>query len=350
MVVTNPSVAELIEIERMSNTIFLDNREAESMKRRFPDLYNKKNRSHILIMKENKEIVAVLNWYMAHIKCEESILTFGCIGGVCTKPEYRGRGYGDILVKEAYRSMEEAGVSVCLISGDRGLYLRNKAYKLGMEYECRFQEAEKCDRVVHTNKDLGKCADKISYIYNCEDIRFIRSHEHTVSILGGIESVHHRAKAEIYNTKEAYVVIENCPDDESVLRILEYCGPEKEVYEIIKNIIFERKVKLYGNIALRDGFLLSKAYEKKAKNYNGTIRIIDSKRLFSQLKYRFLRFGIKNAKCIRQDDEYIIDFESKMKTVSDEELHKMIFGDIGDEYKNELFPIDIPIVSGIDSV
>jgi GNAT superfamily N-acetyltransferase len=53
------------------------------------------------------------------------------IGGVCTDPEYRGRGYAGQVLEKVYEHIDLADGALVLISGDRSIYTRTNCFHFG---------------------------------------------------------------------------------------------------------------------------------------------------------------------------------------------------------------------------
>ncbi|MCY3801252.1 MAG: GNAT family N-acetyltransferase [Chloroflexi bacterium] len=84
---------------------------------------------------ESRRVICVdgkiVSYVGLHIR---NAVFFGCevkvasVGGVCTHPAYRGRGLATILMNHCESFMQDAGVDLVIVSGERGLYRR-------LEYE-----------------------------------------------------------------------------------------------------------------------------------------------------------------------------------------------------------------------
>ncbi|UCC68788.1 MAG: GNAT family N-acetyltransferase [Armatimonadota bacterium] len=79
---------------------------------------------------------------VSHIRVVYNVLSvYGCqlkiasIGGVCTHPDYRRRGIAGALLDHCIEVAADAGASLLLISGERGLYRRAMAVDAGPTYE-----------------------------------------------------------------------------------------------------------------------------------------------------------------------------------------------------------------------
>ncbi len=75
---------------------------------------------------------------VSHIRVVYNVLSLnGCrlkiasIGGVCTHPDYRGQGIASTLLDHCVQVAADAGASLLLISGERGLYRRAGVAGLG---------------------------------------------------------------------------------------------------------------------------------------------------------------------------------------------------------------------------
>ncbi|MCZ8516083.1 GNAT family N-acetyltransferase [Paenibacillus filicis] len=53
------------------------------------------------------------------------------IGGVCTHPDYRGRGYAGLILQRVMDHIDRAGASLLLVSGNRTLYQRANCFEFG---------------------------------------------------------------------------------------------------------------------------------------------------------------------------------------------------------------------------
>jgi predicted N-acetyltransferase YhbS len=80
--------------------------------------------SHILTTVDQVSV------YSCHLKVAS-------IGGVCTHPHYRHRGYASLILQESLRAATAAGARVLIVSGDRGLYRRNHCARVGDLLACQ---------------------------------------------------------------------------------------------------------------------------------------------------------------------------------------------------------------------
>ena len=73
--------------------------------------------------------------YILHVVAEVSVhgcrLKVASIGGVCTDPAYRKRGYAGRVLEQTLQRATAAGARVLIVSGDRSLYRRNHCVPAG---------------------------------------------------------------------------------------------------------------------------------------------------------------------------------------------------------------------------
>ncbi|WP_052487978.1 GNAT family N-acetyltransferase [Gordoniibacillus kamchatkensis] len=53
------------------------------------------------------------------------------IGGVCTHPDYRGKGYAGLVLQRVLDHIDRSGASLLLVSGNRSLYKRANCFEFG---------------------------------------------------------------------------------------------------------------------------------------------------------------------------------------------------------------------------
>ena len=94
------------------------------MEKAFPLLFSKSNNTSYVAV-DKGEIVSFIGGVPYTLKDKDYSYPCISLGAVCTRADYRGRGILDNLLKLALRDYEEAGFTFALISGGRGLYLRN---------------------------------------------------------------------------------------------------------------------------------------------------------------------------------------------------------------------------------
>jgi ribosomal protein S18 acetylase RimI-like enzyme len=112
---------ELRAANRLSNLCFGDidpGPEEEDLR------YTPPRRGGLYVLAQGDKLVSQIGVYHAQISVYECLFRVASIGGVCTHPDYRGKGLANQLMEYCTAKLVEEGARLMLISGARGLYTR----------------------------------------------------------------------------------------------------------------------------------------------------------------------------------------------------------------------------------
>jgi hypothetical protein len=112
-----------------------------------------------------------------HLSIYGARIKTASLGGVCTDPEFRGRGIATRLLDSCIDEATRAGAKLLIISGDRGLYLRAQAAIAGPVWETRIVRREHGDsEQALTVRAAGPDdAPALSRLHQAEPVRYLRS-------------------------------------------------------------------------------------------------------------------------------------------------------------------------------
>lgn len=210
----------------------------------FPLLFNGNNLDNLrVIVKDGKPISHVGVWE-GNLLIYGSWFKVGMIGAVCTRKDFRGRGYASALVMDALRKMRADGVDLVLISGDRDLYRRFGCFKSGIVYHynvpCDKLRVNEC-RFGIVPYDESRIMDMIS-VYQREPVRYQRTLEEFKSLLkiftkipeygylrGGIHLAVNDGRPLAYVAFSSFLSIDS-------LKVWEYAGSRSAILQLIANI------------------------------------------------------------------------------------------------------------------
>ena len=293
------------------------------------------------------------------------MITVGNIGGVCTNPDYRGKGYADVLVKRTMEQMENENVALCLISGDRSLYLRNGAHFAGNKYYFTYKNSAHAEGVSYLEgAELEKAARTVSRIYNRENVRFLRPFEFTKTMLRAHSRPLHRYACGIYFSEEAYVIVSFSTEDEKAgLSLVEYAGSADDIETLLGEIVYRTRKEVSGYVCSFHTELLRRLNLREKSLNVGTYKIINASLLFEQLRYRFRRFSMENVAARRDGGGYAISADGKVFRINEEDVHTLVFGSDREYDPDSLFeggicpanlkaafPLPIPKYDGLNHI
>ena len=139
-------------------------------------------------------IIAVDGKPVSHVRIVYSYLSIygarvkaASFGGVCTDPDYRGRGIASRLLEHCIGEVAEAGAKLLIISGDRGLYLRAGAVLAGPVWSAsvRLEYGTGARTPVTARPAAPGDASTLARLYQAEPVRFMRPARFFHSLLGG---------------------------------------------------------------------------------------------------------------------------------------------------------------------
>lgn len=228
---------ELQDVIQIVNSIFLPReRFIFSMSEVFPHVFTEDNLDNIRVIVRDGKPVSHLCIWEGELHIYGVWLKVGLIGCVCTHPEYRRRGYGSLLVKDALIKMKKDGVDLVMVSGFRSLYRRFGCIEAGRVYHYILEK----DRLSQENINLnieeykGDSLRSLIEVYQREPVRYRRSiNEFRLLAERGINS---NIPLKIYIARIrdfpiAYVSTGLTPEER--VEISEYAGSRSAVIQLL---------------------------------------------------------------------------------------------------------------------
>ncbi len=300
-----------------------------TMESEFPLLLCEDNRDNMRIIEEEEEICSVINFLPRRIAIEGIPILTASIGAVCTHPDYRGRGYSSLILKDVEERMREMGVRICLISGTRSLYTRWGAGRV--KNSVRYRIPSRSDKLPwrireYKSNDLAT----LKRIYKSQGTRYIREEkDFELLIDSGTfpfgKTSYYRYVMEDQEGVRGYIILKRTPEGvtvkeagrerEEVFKSISYLAHELEIEEI--HYILPSQEEVPHECAGEPEYL------------QGTLKIIDAAGFVEDLRPYFRQCAGKEA-----DSFYITEAgEGYRLTLGDEtievsshdELLKLIF-------------------------
>ncbi len=343
---------ELPLVEELANTVFRGEREdaLKTMFQEYPDLYHVSNAENVRIILENGKPVSNVNFLPQTLSIFGSRIKAATLGGVCTLKEYRGRGYGTMLLNDCIEQMKKKGISVLHISGDRFMYRNAGSLPAGKVniYTIAPGDAEKLyyDGLV-TEEFTADCTERLkaaAKLYRTENVRYIRSFDRFRQLIASTKFVDRPTKSKKSlliregSRYAAYITLIIRQNDEggTEASIVDWAGSRKAILGAAKLIVEKYRLNALTGYFLeyeeevRD-ICLEKSIPLKTRRFPGTIKIIDFKGFMEALCPYFAEIYepdfVDRLEFSVEDGQACIRFGNASVVVPDlQQLNDLVFG------------------------
>jgi GNAT superfamily N-acetyltransferase len=174
---------ELPAVVELSNSVFSPDG-AIDMGRVFPTLFSAVNIGNLRIMVDEGMPVSLSGMKVQELHLDAVVVRAACVGSVCTREAYRGRGLAARLMDDCVSTACAQGASLLMVSGGRGLYRRMGCVDAGLfsviqvrrdgkvpEVSCRVREWTEAD------------VPDLEALHRQERVRFVRASGEMLSLL-----------------------------------------------------------------------------------------------------------------------------------------------------------------------
>ncbi len=337
------SLAELLDLVFRKNS-------ASSLSEDLPQLLSDENRDHLRIIADGGRVVSHVGYMLRDVSILGCTPTVGCIGGVATHPDYRGKGLATRVLHNAFERLRDEGADFVIISGGRGLYLRNGAAPVGRRYEEKigYEHLKEFDvsgmevREIKNKEDIPPVAD----LYEGEPVRFVRPLEDWHFFLKSHMCMNEPSNLFIMCAKgvSAYAVVTEKPI-EGCIKVTEFAGDRRLLLGGLFELARERgadgahlSVMDWDNSML--DLLRKQGCEEKAMNMPGTTRIINFPQLIEKLKPRFETLRVSASE---EDDDLILNVGEDTFTYDIAAAAQLIFSEKNvPSILKDALPVPIP--------
>lgn len=286
---------ELQKAVELVDEVFLSRRKIPlTMREIFPHVFCEENIQNIRVIVEDGRPISHIALWEGELLLYGIWLRVGFMGSVCTHPDYRGRGYATLLVRDSLSKMRDDGVELVLISGFRDLYVRAGCLEAGWVYHYRIERGElkpiggDLEITMYETNDLPDLVE----IYQREPVRYRRNlNEFRLLVERGINS---NVPLSLYIARRAgrpvaYASTGLFPDGEDELNVFEYAGSREAVIKLVRYIQDETGVRFVClDVPHQDHELLSllelQGLEKPPSQAQASMSIINPKSFLEKVK------------------------------------------------------------------
>jgi len=153
--------------------------DARGMLPRFPVLFGPANLGNCRVLLDGDRVVSHVVYLPRQAVLGGPVVAAACVGAVCTDEAYRGRGLASQVLDDCEARMRRQGLDVIYISGDRDLYRRWGARKVGRHLLFKVTPAI-AERLVSPALALADAGPDdlpvLAALYEAKPVRFSRGH------------------------------------------------------------------------------------------------------------------------------------------------------------------------------
>jgi GNAT superfamily N-acetyltransferase len=169
-------VDELPALRRLQNAVFRP-RDGD-MFGEYPHMYGEHNVDNLRITTDGGRVVSCVGMTQRWALLEGCAISCCLIGGVCTDADYRERGLATACLRDVLTKARADGVDLGLISGGRGMYLREGARRVGREWGATLDMAA-AERVADSSLTVATWEPdremaEVAAMYDREPVRWLR--------------------------------------------------------------------------------------------------------------------------------------------------------------------------------
>ena len=307
----------------------------------YPQLFHDGNLENCRVIHEDGKIVSHVGLTQQQASILGCTVRVGCIGGVATYKEYRGKGYATRLFDDASAKCYAEGVDFMIISGDRNLYRRAGCRKVGLDYDTTISlaHAEQFDNDVSIIPCTAADIPTISAFYRSKPVRFFRPREVYERAFQCSFVMNRRSDCWLIKKGDAtrsYVIVAQPRDGDAAVRILEYAGERSSILGAVPEIVkqYNRQsavLHILGMDALMQNLLSENRIELQPGHSWGTVQIVNFPQLMNRMRPYFEEIlGAAEANRFEftaEDGMYQIRYGVDVLTIPDRgELAHLIFG------------------------
>ncbi|PSR27047.1 MAG: hypothetical protein C7B47_09050 [Sulfobacillus thermosulfidooxidans] len=313
-----------------------EQRPGEGMPKEFPHLFHSGNAHNLFYAEMDSTPVSMVAVLKQTAIIPGAHIPVASIGSVVTLPQYRGQKLATTILKTVFDVMTQEGQALCLISGDRDLYLRQGARKIGRMYTVhvnadmlpRDSSAHGNIRYIESHSRQGY-APLLASIYQQESYRFQRSAEQMAVLLNALwfKRPHFRQELFVIESElsiEGYLVVFVRESQPQHGMIMEWAGNRDRMPGALAHVLRQMNLNdITFHIHAMDHWMKSLAiahgWMMHEEPIQGTVKVANSDVLIHAYASRL--------------EEQAQDIMS-LKTLSDEQLLSHLFGPPFDESLN----------------
>ncbi len=305
------------------------------MDKRFPALFDKANKNHVFVAKDNNAVVAMAAYLPGKITYGNTIITVASLGSVCTKKSYRGKNIATRLLQMAEAKMTDKATELMIISGDGPLYELLGATRFGNNIGCILEAQDVFNEHINIRKGSIKDIDALMALYGKEIPRFIRTKPVFEQLLKGQmhpidDDVYPLDIITVNDVPRAYVQCEKKADGDYML-VEEFAGDRKILAGTLPAIARKHgKKHIIVPFDAQDGLREEISDDScKRTDQHASIKMLRPVSFIEKMNQLFITEGLLPVQFRKKNETFFFETRKKSITFADyHDVHRFVFGNL----------------------
>jgi GNAT superfamily N-acetyltransferase len=307
----------------------------------YPQIYNPDNLEYVRIIKAEGRIRASVGMYPSPIICGGITLQSAGINCTTTHPDWRRRGFGGMIMRDAYRTAKEGGADIVHLSPGVPEWYRKYDLEYGgnlYTYHLDRGNVDVLPALKSSKVDAGldKYGEQIHDIHRAERIGNLRTFEQTKLVLP-------RVPAELYVAQEGGTALAYLFVREDNHLCIEHGGPPDLVAGLLREVFHRRDEANQGLPASKrdkdtNRAVLNPRLELQTNpQHAGLVALLDGLGIPVERKAWHMiyltdpqslpgKLGLDHIRVAETDDQFVVESGGKRETFSRLQLTKLFFG------------------------
>ncbi len=339
---------EVDALRQLTDVVF-----RKGMPEQYPQLFNAENLENLRVCFDGPICTSHVGMVQREALLMGCRIRVCCIGAVSTHPDYRKQGLASACFDDAVKKAHADGVDVMIVSGGRGLYIRNGCLNLGRDYRVKVtadsfkpssNQTIKLIPMPDSSRDIvAEChrREPVRFVRTPADYRFFKESGWAMNSPAEILMIYGKTR----DTSEepdregpflGYGVVRK-PDAALAASLIEFGGDRHAVLAALPEIIDRQSLtslsfQVMGSDPVMQTLCEREGFEMTPTSASGTIKLINFPQLMSRMRPRFNEIlGNASADRLRfeQDGEqYIFACGDAHIALDRDTATRAVFGDL----------------------
>jgi hypothetical protein len=311
----------------------------EGLVDQFGQLFNEDNYANLRVCSDGGRCVCHVGMIERGAVLFGCPIKVGCIGGVCTLPEYRKQGLASACFDDALRKAVADGVDLMIVSGDRNLYRMHGCVHVGSDdvFTLTGDASVPVDREITVERMTDAELPLVMECYRAEPARFVRPPDDYGFALRSGWVMNRPSEFLVIRSRGAfrgYVIAPSVHKDGSA-SLAEFAGDRHAILAALPAILNRQGLTSLSFQVMRHDALMRSLCEQAglpcAPHVTpGTVTILNFPQLMERVAPRLVEIlGERTASRLRfrqEEDRYVFALDDDVLTTDRADAARVLFG------------------------